>query len=107
VKIRTKFISIVVPLLVAGIVIGGISAASIARNAVTRVAVRFMGFKTDQLSQYLDGQWRILVENRLTARQDMIQAAQAGAETYARSLLLSDTELVFALNQAGDVAMAT
>ncbi|HVO39872.1 MAG TPA: adenylate/guanylate cyclase domain-containing protein [Spirochaetia bacterium] len=106
-KIRTKFISIVVPLLVAGIVIGGISAASIARNAVTRVAVRFMGFKTDQLSQYLDGQWRILVENRLTTRQDMIQAAQAGAETYARSLLLSDTELVFALDQTGQVAMAT
>ncbi len=106
-KIRAKFIAIVLPILVAGILIGGISAATIARNAVTRVTVRLMGFKTDQLSQYLDSQWRILVENQLSGRQDMIHAAQAGAETYARSLLLSDTELVFALDRTGAVAMAT
>ena len=106
-KIRTNFISIVLPILIVGLVIGGISASAIARNAVTRVTSRFMNFKKDQLAQYMDNQWRLLVENSLGARQDMIQAAQAGIEAYARSLLLSDTELVFALDAQGAVAMAT
>jgi class 3 adenylate cyclase/HAMP domain-containing protein len=107
VKIRTKIIALVLPLLIAGLVIGGIAASSLARNAVTRVIVTFLNFKTDQLSQYMEGQWRILVENSLSGRQDMVQAAQAGVEAYARTLLLSDSELVFALDQGGNVAMAT
>ncbi|MFI5369038.1 MAG: adenylate/guanylate cyclase domain-containing protein [Spirochaetia bacterium] len=106
-RIRTKIIAIVLPLLVAGLIIGGISASSLARNSITRVIVRFMNFKTDQLAQYMDSQWRILVENDMTGRTDLVQAAQAGVEAYARSLLLSDTELVFALDAAGNVVMAT
>jgi adenylate cyclase len=107
VKIRTKIIAIVLPLLVAGLVIGGITASSLARNAVTRVIVTFLNFKTDQLSQYMESQWRILVENELTGRKDMVLAAQAGVEAYARTLLLSDSELVFALDGSGNVAMST
>ena len=106
-RIRTKIIAIVLPLIVVGLVVGGISASFIARNSISRVIVRFMNFKTDQLSQYMDGQWRILVENNMTSRKDMVLAAQAGVEAYARSLLLSDTELVFALDGTGAVAMAT
>ncbi len=106
-RIRTKIIAIVLPLLIAGLVIGGISASSLARNAVTRVIVTFLNFKTDQLSQYMEGQWRILVENEMSRRQDMVQAAQAGIEAYARTLLLSESELVFALDAKGNVVMAT
>ena len=106
-KIRSKIIAIVLPLLVAGLVIGGVTASSLARGAVTRVIVTFLNFKTDQLSQYMQSQWRILVENGLTARQDMVLAAQAGIEAYARTLLLSDSELVFALDGSGNVVMST
>lgn len=106
-KIRTKFIAIVLPILIVGLVIGGVMASSIARNAVTRVTGRFLNFKKDQLAQYMDGQWTILVENGVASRSDMVQAAQAGIEAYARSLLLSDTELVFALDGDGGVPMAT
>jgi adenylate cyclase len=107
VKIRTKIISIVLPILVAGLAIGGVTAYYLASNAVTRIAVTFLSFKTDQLSQYMQSQWRILVENDLTGRSDMVLAAQAGVETYARTLLLSDSELVFALDPEGNVPMAT
>jgi len=107
VKIRSKIIAIVLPLLVAGLVIGGVTASSLARGAVTRVIVTFLNFKTDQLSQYMESQWRILVENGLTGRQDMVLAAQAGIEGYARTLLLSDSELVFALDGSGNVVMST
>jgi adenylate cyclase len=107
VKIRSKIVAIVLPLLVAGLVIGGVTASSLARGAVTRVIVTFLNFKTDQLSQYMESQWRILVENGLTGRRDMVLAAQAGIEAYARTLLLSDSELVFALDGSGNVVMST
>lgn len=106
-KIRAKFISIVLPLLVTGIVLGGASSAAVARYAITRVAVRLMNFKTDQLGNYMESQWRILVENQMDLRSDMVLAAQAGVEAYARTLLLSDTELVFALDDDGRAVMAT
>jgi adenylate cyclase len=106
-RIRAKFIAIVLPLIVAGICLSGISSAAIARNAITRVAARFMSFKSDQLSNYLQSQWNILIENGLESRRDMLDAAQAGAEAYARTLLLSDTEVVLALDASGEVAMST
>ncbi len=95
--IRGKIISIVLPLLIVALLIGGLSATYIASNAVTRVAVEFLEFKTDELEKYVEGQWRILLENDLTGREDMVQAAQAGIEVFARSIVRSDTELIFAL----------
>jgi adenylate cyclase len=106
-RIRSKLIFVVLPVIVAGICLSGVSSAAIARNAVTRVAARFMGFKTDQLSNYMQSQWSILVENGLESRRDMVDAAQAGVEAYARTLLLSDTEIVLALDASGSAVMST
>lgn len=106
-SIRLKIILIVVPLLIAALAVAGVSSSFSATTAVTQVAVEFLNFKTDQLEQYIDGQWRILVENDLTAREDMVQAAQAGIEVFASGLLRSDTEAIFALNADNELAMAT
>lgn len=105
--IRGKIIAIILPLLIVALLIGGISASYIATNAVTRVAVEFLEFKADEFEKYVDGQWRILLDNDLSGRQDMVQAAQAGIEVFARSIVRSDTEVIFALDQAGQIALAT
>jgi len=105
--IRGKIISIVLPLLIVALLIGGLSASYIASNAVTRVAVEFLEFKTDELEKYVDGQWKILLENDLTGREDMVQAAQAGIEVFARSVVRSDTELIFALDESPSVVLST
>ena len=107
VGIRAKIISIVLPLLIVALLLGGLSASYVATNAVTRVAVEFLEFKTDELQKYVDGQWRILVDNELTNREDMVQAAQAGIELFARSIIRSETETVFALDDTGAVVMST
>ena len=105
--IRGKIISIVLPLLIVALLIGGLSASFIATNSVTRVAVEFLEFKTGELEKYIDGQWRILLDNELSGRDDMVQAAQAGIEVFARSIVRSDTEIIFALDSAGALTLAT
>jgi adenylate cyclase len=107
VRIRSKIVAVVLPLMIGALVVVGASAFFVATNAVSNVTSEFLDFKTDQLSQYIDGQWRILVENDLATRDDMVQAAQAGIEVFARSILRSDTELIFAVDPTGTVAMST
>lgn len=107
VGVRGKIISVVLPLLIVALLLGGISASFIATNAVTRVAVEFLEFKTDELEKYVQGQWAILVENGLTGRPDMVQAAQAGIEVFARSIVRNDSEVIFALDDAGALALST
>jgi class 3 adenylate cyclase/HAMP domain-containing protein len=106
-RIRAKIIAIVLPLLIVALVIGGVSASFIATNAVTRVAVEFLEFKTDELEKYVQSQWSILVDNDLVNRTDMVQAAQAGIEVFARSIIRSETELIFALDASGEQALAS
>lgn len=106
-RIRAKIIAVVLPLLIVALVLGGLSASFIATNAVTRVAVEFLEFKTDELEKYVQSQWTILVENNLVNRTDMVQAAQAGIEVFARSIIRSESELIFALDQAGEQVLAS
>ena len=106
-QVRTKIIAVVLPLLVGALVTTGSSAFFVATNAVSRVTTEFLDFKTDQLEQYVEGQWQILLENDLTDRADILLAAQAGIEIYARSVLRSETEVIFAVDQDNRVAMAT
>ena len=105
--IRAKIVLIVLPLLIVTLVIGGIASSFIATNSVTRVAVEFLEFKTDELEKYIDSQWRILLDNDLTERADMLQAAQAGIEVFARSIIRSDTEIIFAIDANANLVLST
>ena len=105
--IRGKIVSVVLPLLIVALLIGGLSASFIATNAITRIAVEFFEFKATELEKYVDGQWRILVENDLTGREEMVRAAQAGIEVFARSIIRSDSELIFAINADGEQVLAS
>jgi adenylate cyclase len=107
VGIRGKIVLIVLPLLIVALVIGGISSSFIATNSVTRIAMEFLEFKTDELEKYVDSQWKILLDNDLTDRADMIQAAQAGIEVFARSIIRSDTEVIFAVDANGELVLST
>ncbi len=106
-RIRMKIVAIVLPLLVVALIVAGVSASSLASNSVSKVAVEFLAFKTDQLEQYIDGQWRILLDNQLNSRTDMVQAAQAGIEVFARSIVRSETEVIFALDDSLDLVLTT
>jgi adenylate cyclase len=107
VSIRVKIILVVLPLLVATLILSSLASSFSARNGITRVAVEFLAFKARDLSNYMDNQWGLLVGNELTEREEYRDAVERSILSYARSLVTSDTELIFAVDDNGETIFAT
>jgi adenylate cyclase len=106
-SIRWKIVLIIVPLIVATLALTGVSSYFSASNGITRVAKDFLGFKSFELSNQAQSQWRLLVENNLTEKPEMVAATKAAVEGYARSLQRSSTELILAVSEDGTVQMSS
>ena len=106
-SIRLKIILIVLPLVVAALLLTGVSSYFAASNGISRVAREFLAFKSSQLRKHAESQWTLLVENGLTGRSEMVAATREAVAAYAASLATSTTELTAAFGVDGSVAMAT
>lgn len=107
VNIRGKVVLVVLPLIIAPLVLTGVSSILTARESVTTVAAGLLQFKAEQLATYAQGQWDLLVSNGLESEATYRDASEAAVETFARTLLRSPTELVVALAADGSVALRT
>ena len=76
-------------------------------NGITRLARQLLGFKLGELEKYANNQWSLLVDNNYAGRPEMVEAAKKAVEQYGRSILLSDTEIIFAIDNEGKLVMAT
>ncbi|HUI70131.1 MAG TPA: adenylate/guanylate cyclase domain-containing protein [Spirochaetia bacterium] len=106
-SIRWKIFLIVLPLIVATLGLTGGSSFFSTRNGITRIAKDFLGFKAQELQKQTESQWSLLVQNNLTDQPDMVSAAKAAVEAYARSIVGSPTELIIGVGQDGAVVMST
>jgi class 3 adenylate cyclase/HAMP domain-containing protein len=106
-KIRLKMFLVILPIIIVTLALAEISSYFNAVNGVTRLARQLLGFKLGELEKYADNQWLLLVENNYAGRPDMVDAAKKAVEIFARSIILSSTELVFALDDAGNTVMAS
>jgi adenylate cyclase len=104
-SIRLKIILVVLPLIVASVVMAGMSSYFVAASSVTRVATQFLTFKASELEKYAESQYNLLADNGYVGDPDMEAAAKAAIESFARSILRSGTEAIAALDGAGAVAM--
>jgi class 3 adenylate cyclase/HAMP domain-containing protein len=98
---------VVLPLIIVTLVLAETASYFQAVNGVTRLARQLLGFKLGELEKFADNQWALLVENNFAGNQDMVEAAKKAVEQYGQSIILSDTELVFALDDSGSVTMAS
>jgi response regulator RpfG family c-di-GMP phosphodiesterase len=105
--IRTRIILIVLPLLVVGIIITGSVTTLAATSGMTRLAMRLMSFKSEELSKYMYSQWDLLVRNQFADRPEFLSAAQQSIAAYAGTLVHSPTELIFAVNATGELVLST
>ena len=53
-RIRSKIVAVVLPLVIGALAVSGSSAFFTASNAVSQVTAEFLDFKTDQLEQFLE-----------------------------------------------------
>jgi adenylate cyclase len=107
VGIRVKIILVVMPLLIAALVLASVASSFSARNGLTQVAVEFLSFKARNLDNYLASQWELLASRGLEGQQEYLQAAQAAAASYARTLLERPSEWILALDAQGRLAFST
>jgi len=106
-RIKTKIILVVLPLLVASMVITATISFFSARSGITRIAISFMSFKSEELLNYADNQWNLLVANGLSDQDIYVDAAKKAIQSYAKSIVKSKTELIFALDKDSNVVLAT
>jgi adenylate cyclase len=106
-SIRLKIVLIVVPLIVATLLLTGISSYFAATSGISRIAKDFLGFKAQELQNQAESQWGLLVSNKLTDRPEMVAATQAAVEGYARTIIRSATELILAVGEDGAIRMSS
>lgn len=106
-RIRSKFVLVVLPLLITPLLLVGLGASLAARNGITRVATDFLEFKGEELKNYAASQWTLLVENGLSGDPEYVEVSKDAVQSFARSLVRSPTELVLALEPEMTVAMST
>jgi len=99
---------VVLPLIIVPLTLAQVSSYFHAVNGVTNLARQLLGFKLKELEKFSGSQWQLLVENGFAGRADMIEAAKKAVEHYGRSLILSGTEIIFAVDGgSSSVAMST
>lgn len=104
-SIRAKIVLVVLPLIITPLVLIGVISTLSARNGITAVAAGLLQFKAEQLVTYAEGQWNLLSANGLDANQAYVEASKAAVESFAKSLVRSQTESIFALAADGTVAL--
>jgi len=106
-RIRSKIVLVVLPLIITTLLLAGISSYASAANGITRLAREFLDFKATELRKYAEGQWRLLVENGFSQRPEYVEATKQAVAAYARSVSRSGTEVTAAFDSAGNLAMQT
>ena len=106
-KIRSKIILVVLPVVVVALCLAQTASYFSAQSGITRIAQQFLNFKATELGKYAESQWNLLAENDFSGRSDMVEAAKNAVLLYGQSIILSDTEVILALDDEGNIAMST
>jgi adenylate cyclase len=107
VNIRPKIILSVLPLLIASLGITGAVSSLSARSGLTRIAMQFLGFKSQELNKYAENQWNLLVQNNLADQQEYVQVSKNAVASYAATLVRSRSEVIFGMNTGGNITFST
>ncbi|GMO42929.1 MAG: hypothetical protein Ta2B_23310 [Termitinemataceae bacterium] len=109
-SIRYKIIFVVLPLILASLFISEGATWFTVTRGITRTAQGSLDFKLYQIENYAENQWMLLVENGYADKPNMVVAAKGATQSYASTLILNDSELIFAVEDGGDtksLAMTT
>ena len=90
-------ILVILPLIIVPLVLSQAASYFHAVNGTMRLARQLLGFKLNEMEKFADSQWSLLVENNYAGRPDMVEAAKKAVEQFGRSILLSDTEIIFSV----------
>ena len=105
IRLRLRLYLMILPLVVAAISLSGVLASLESRVALTRLANRLMAFKAEQLQNYFESEWKVIVQLGLAKDPAYRAAVEASLRSYAVSLLRSETEMIVAFDNQGTTVM--
>jgi len=106
-NIRTKIIFVILPLIIAPLALAAFVSYLSAKSGITAVAANLLQFKSQTLNNYIESQWNLLTSNNLEDKAQYRDAAKETIFGFAKSLIRSPTELIFAVDSSGKTVMTT
>jgi len=98
---------VVLPLVIVPLVLAETASYFHAVNGITGLARQLLGFKLGELEKFANNQWTLLVENNYAGNQEMVEAAKEAVQQYGQSIVLSPSEIIFAVDKNGDIAISS
>ena len=102
-KIGTKVLLVVLPLLIFPLLLIGVTSFISAKSGITKVAKEFLSYKVTEMFKYCRRQEDILVDTGLIDVEGYRELAQRSAEEYSDTIRLSETWCFFAFNSDGEM----
>lgn len=106
-SIRGKIIFVVLPLIVLPLLLTGFIGTLAARNGLTTIATEFLRFKVEEIANYANSQYTLLVTNNLIDDREYVEISKTSISSFARSIVRSDTELILAFDDSASVQLRT
>lgn len=97
----------VLPLIIAPLILAAFVSHLSSKSGITTVASNLLQFKSQTLNNYIEAQWNILISNNLEDKPQYQDAAKETISGFARSLIRSPNELIFAVDASGEFVMST
>jgi HD-GYP domain-containing protein (c-di-GMP phosphodiesterase class II) len=105
--IRRRMMLLVLPLLFASVVVTSVLTASAASGGIGRATVRLLLFKSEELRKQMYAQWDLLVRNGFADEPEYLNASRLTMESFARSIVQTSSEIVFAVAEDSAVDITT
>lgn len=102
-KIRTKVLMVILPILILPLILVGFTSYFSARQGITKVTREFLSYKVAEMYKYCRRQEDILIETGLAQEATYRELAKKSAEEYAKTIGLSETGYFMAFNSNGKI----
>ncbi|MFP4563425.1 MAG: HD domain-containing phosphohydrolase [Spirochaetia bacterium] len=106
-SLTLKAMLIFLPLIAASLLVSGYLASFTSQRGMTKLATRFLSYKAEELKKHGDNQWELLVANELDNNPLFLEVSKDTFRVFARTIIRSNTELIFAVDREGEVTMST
>ncbi len=104
-KIRTKIIAVVLPILFVTLGISGLWAYLSATSGITKIALELLVNKVEVLQKEADKQWSYVEDLDYKKNPEYIDVTKAGITLFAINMIKSKTELIFAFDENVNITM--
>jgi adenylate cyclase len=106
-SIRGKIVLVVLPLIITPLLLTGFIGALAARNGLTTIATEFLRFKIEELVNYANSQYTLLLANNLIDSEEYVEVSKSAIGSFAQSIVRSDTELILAFDDKASLQMSS